>query len=130
MLPQFKSQEPGTNREIEQFMTDYVDLSVGNVLAFAKLNVNPPPCDGYEDDCSAGSDLCCPSENGIYDFLRTENPGKVRWNWFKFLVSARGEVAPDRRLTNKEVDGPVTNAIESLLADRELMAEAQAERRR
>ncbi len=73
---QFAFQEPGTNKEIQEFCnTNYgVSFKIMN-----KINVNGRKTDPF------------------YNFLKKQKPGiagtsQIKWNFTKFLVNRRGQV--------------------------------------
>lgn len=56
---------------------------------FAKSNVNGA-CKGTTADCSADSKLCCPTNDKVFSYLESVLPGKVPWNFEKYLVGKDG----------------------------------------
>lgn len=87
---QFGGQEPGTAEEIEAFCSDTygVDFDL-----LEKVDVN-------------GDDAC-----PLYAYLTGESPfpGKIKWNFEKFLVSRSGEVVA-RYPSSAEPTGPEITA--------------------
>lgn len=81
------NQETGTNEEILEFAQDH--NAEGRFALFAKLTVNSE-CTSSESACAAESAECCPLENPIYEYLKSVLPGKISWNFNKFLVGADG----------------------------------------
>ena len=57
----------------------------------AKSTVNKPHCKTKRPRCGAGTDECCKGNNGVYSFLQSQLPGKVQWNFEKFLVGRDGK---------------------------------------
>ncbi len=84
---QFGNQEPLSNEAIDAFR-----LSKNATFPFfAKSNVNPPPCTtSTVDVCQPSSNLCCPDNNKIYQYLTSVLPGDIGWNFEKFLVGRDG----------------------------------------
>jgi glutathione peroxidase len=68
---QFGAQEPGTDAEIQQFCKTSYDVTFP---VLAKIDVNGPDADP------------------LYEYLREEQPGDIRWNFTKFLVDGDGKV--------------------------------------
>lgn len=93
----FNGQEPGTNAEIQQFCT----LNYGVTFPIlAKIHVNGP------------------EQAPLYAALTGPDakfPGKVKWNFGKFLVDRKGQVVA-RFEPGVQPDSPeVVNAIEAAL---------------
>jgi glutathione peroxidase len=97
---QFGAQEPGTAAEIEAFCKTHYGVSFP---LFAKIDVNGPKA------------------HPLYRFLKREKPGflgfltggRVMWNFTKFLVGPRGEVA--KRYSPATRPERLAPAIERLL---------------
>ena len=94
---QFGAQEPGNAEEIANFcsLTYEVDFPL-----FAKIEVNGPKA------------------HPLYEYLKGEKPGllgskAIKWNFTKFLVDRKGEVAERFAPTTKPED--IKSAIEALL---------------
>ena len=68
---QFGAQDPGTNEEILEFAKSKYDA---NFPMFAKIEVN-------------GDGAC-----ELYNWLKSEKPGDIGWNFTKFLVDRQGKV--------------------------------------
>jgi glutathione peroxidase len=94
----FGGQEPGTNKEIQQFCTDKFDVSFP---MFDKVGVK------------SGT-----GQHPLYAQLTGKSspfPGEVSWNFGKFLVGKDGKILA-RFGSKDEPDSPkVTNAIEAAL---------------
>jgi glutathione peroxidase len=83
---QFGNQEPDANSVIQQFA-----LSKNATFPFfAKSNVNAPFCTGPSTQCLPDSTLCCPSNNGVYEYLHSLFPQPADWNFHKYLVNRQG----------------------------------------
>lgn len=97
---QFGKQEPGTEAEI---------------ATFCKKNY------GVEFDMFAKIDVNGESQAPLYKYLTSEaayqaDPGKVRWNFEKFLVSRDGQVIGRFRTAVEPDDAQVISAIEAALS--------------
>jgi glutathione peroxidase len=97
---QFGAQEPGTEAEIKTFCSTKYDVTFP---MFAKLDVNGA------------------SAHPLYAFLTSqptqpEGPGKISWNFGKFLVGKDGGVIARWAPTEDPTSPAVTSAIESALA--------------
>lgn len=96
---QFGSQEPGSNQDIANFCS--LEYGVSFPM-HAKIDVNGP------------------SQHPLYALLTEPSapfPGKIRWNFSKFLVSRQGEVFERfGSMTNPE-SRKVVVAIENALSD-------------
>lgn len=94
---QFSHQEPGSNAEVKAFAQKYVSLGPGsNVIMFSKSNLNNVSCtaDGA-DVCTPASVECCPTNDGIYDYLLSvTSPGEIVWNFDKIVVDGFGRPFP------------------------------------
>ena len=95
---QFGGQEPGSNEEIKQFCTSKYDVTFP---MFDKIKVNGP------------------DRNPLYVQLAGKDspfPGKITWNFNKFLISRDGKIINrfDSKVT--PVSPEVTQAIEAALA--------------
>ena len=97
---QFGGQEPGTAEEIQEFCR--VNYGVQFDL-FAKIDVN--------------GDEACP----LYKYLtsqktKPQGPGKITWNFEKFLIGRNGKVVARFDHRTKPDDPEVVKAIEAELA--------------
>ncbi len=97
---QFGKQEPGTAKEIQEFCR--VNYGVTFDL-FAKVEVNGPGA--------------C----GLYKYLtsvetKPQGPGKIRWNFEKFIIGRRGEVVARFDPKTHPDDPEVIQVIEAELA--------------
>ena len=93
----FKSQEPGTNAEIQEFCKRTYDVTFP---MFAKVDVN-------------GADA-----HPLYRYLKGERPGilgteAIKWNFTKFLVDRDGKVVRRYAPTDKPED--LDSAVSALL---------------
>ena len=96
---QFGAQEPGTEAEIKTFCSTKYDVTFP---LFAKVDVNGP------------------TAHPLYAFLtaeptKPEGPGKVSWNFGKFLVGKDGAVIARFAPTEDPMSATVTSAIESAI---------------
>ena len=93
---QFGSQEPGDAKQIEQFCAGNYNISFP---MFQKIDVN-------------GSNT-----HPLYQFLKNAKSGllgsSIKWNFTKFLVDRRGQVAARHAPTTKPES--LTKEIEALL---------------
>lgn len=89
---QFLKQEPGTAEEIEQFCK--INYGVSFQL-FEKINVNGPNTDP------------------VYLFLKNALPGKITWNFNKFLLDRNG--VPVKRYPSQTTPKDLEKDIEELL---------------
>lgn len=97
---QFGKQEPGTEKEIAEFCSKTYGVKFD---MFAKVNVN-----GDE-------------QAPLYKFLTSERtdpefPGKINWNFEKFLISRDGKIVKRFAPRVKPDSEEVTKAIEAELA--------------
>jgi glutathione peroxidase len=95
---QFGGQEPGTEEEIAAFCSTKFDVKFP---LFAKINVNGP------------------DRAPLYTFLSGEAakfPGKVGWNFNKFLVGRDGQVIARYESRVAPESAELTNAVEAALA--------------
>ena len=93
----FLSQEPGTEAEIKQFCTSKYDVTFP---MFSKLHVK-----GDE-------------QHPLYAALTAKDsafPGKITWNFNKFLMSKDGHIVSRFGSTDKPESKEVTSAIEMAL---------------
>lgn len=97
---QFGGQEPGTNEEIAKFCKSEYEVSFP---MFAKIEVN-----GEE-------------RHELYGLLAGEKspfPGKIGWNFTKFLVGADGKIIARFGSRNEPMSSDVVAAVEKALAGR------------
>lgn len=97
---QFAAQEPNSNAVIEKFAA--TKSKYGNTCStglgcpfpmFTKSTVNEPMCKNPPNiGCTKDSKECCTRNNPIYEHLRGKLPGKVPWNFAKFLIGRDGTV--------------------------------------
>lgn len=95
---QFGGQEPGTNEEIAKFCESEYEVSFP---MFAKIEVNGD------------------KQHEIYGALTGEKspfPGKVGWNFTKFLVGADGTILARFSSRNDPMSDDVVAAVEKALA--------------
>ncbi len=95
---QFRSQEPGTNKEIKEFCTQTYGVLFP---MFDKLEVNGP------------------GRSPLYTQLvgpESPFPGDIKWNFTKFLVGRDGNILARFEPKQKPDDAEVTKAIEAALA--------------
>ncbi len=97
---QFRQQEPGTAAEIQQFCTAKYGVSFP---LFTKIEVN-------------GDGAC-----DLYKYLtaldaKPKGPGKVTWNFEKFIVGRDGQVVARFAPTVKPDDPAIVKIIEAELA--------------
>jgi glutathione peroxidase len=95
---QFGHQEPGTETDIQQFCTSTYDITFP---LFAKIDVNGP------------------GTHPLYELLKSARPGvlgteRIKWNFTKFLVNARGEVV--ERYSPRDTPEQIESAVSALLA--------------
>ncbi|MFI1990589.1 glutathione peroxidase [Actinoplanes sp. NPDC020271] len=89
---QFGGQEPGTDEEIQEFCS--VNYGV-TFPVFAKVDVNGPEA------------------APLYEFLRAQDGGDVRWNFTKFLVGRDGAVLRryEPNVTPEEIGKDLTEVL-------------------
>ena len=91
---QFLAQAPGTVEEIDSFCTLKFNTKFPR---FAKIKVN-----GKEAD-------------PLYVYLKEQKPGRIEWNFAKFLIDREGNVV--ERFASKDKPEKMTESIEKLLAE-------------
>lgn len=94
---QFGGQEPGTHEEIKTFCASKYSVTFP---LFAKLNVNPP------------------EQHPLYAELTGDSspyPGKIEWNFGKFLIGKDGKILKRFHPKVKPDDKEVISAIEAAL---------------
>ncbi len=89
---QFLHQAPGSNAEIKEFCSLKYDVTF---TQFSKINVN-----GKE-------------AHPLYTFLKEQIPGRIQWNFTKFLVDKNGNVV--KRFSSKEKPEELEEDIKKLL---------------
>lgn len=87
------NQEPESNANIQKFALSK-NFTIGGVgHMFAKTNVNKQ-CTEPESSCTPTSKLCCPSNQGVWTYLKSVSAvpsnGKIPWNFEKYLVGKDG----------------------------------------
>lgn len=91
---QFMKQEPGTTKEIQEFCQINYGVSF---QMFEKINVNGA------------------NTHPIYQFLKNVLPGKITWNFNKFLLDKNG--IPIKRYPSNITPKELEEDIENLLKD-------------
>ena len=90
---QFLAQAPGSVEEIDSFCTLRFNTKFPR---FGKIKVN-----GKEAD-------------PLYVYLKEQRPGRIEWNFAKFLIDREGNVV--ERVSSKTKPETMTESIEKLLA--------------
>lgn len=90
---QFLAQAPGSVEEIDSFCTLKFNTKFPR---FGKIKVN-----GKEAD-------------PLYVYLKEQKPGRIEWNFAKFLIDREGNVV--ERVSSKTKPETMTESIEKLLA--------------
>jgi len=118
---QFAAQEPNSNAVIEKFAA--TKSKYGNTCStglgcpfpmFAKSTVNEPMCKNPPNvGCTKDSKECCTRNNPVYEYLRGKLPGKIPWNFAKFLVGRDGTVLKrwKSRTEPKDLDADIMKAL-------------------
>ena len=93
---EFGKDEPGTNAYIKGFAAQETK-KFGSPLArqfpvFAKSTTNKRCGQPASKGCRPQSTECCSKNDGIYRYLQAKLPGKVNWNYNKYLISRTGAV--------------------------------------
>jgi glutathione peroxidase len=96
---QFGSQEPGTEAEIKKFCETRYSVQFP---MFAKIDVNGP------------------NRHPLYAYLteqatQPDGPGDIQWNFAKFLIDRKGNVAARFAPATAPVSEEIVGAIEGLL---------------
>ena len=100
---QFGRQEPGSSKEIAEFCSSKFSVKFP---MFEKVDVNgDEACDLYKFLTSVKSEAA--------------EPGKIKWNFEKFLVGRDGKVVGRYRSGVKPESDELTEAIEKALASKE-----------
>jgi glutathione peroxidase len=97
---QFGGQEPGTAEEIKTFCTQNYGVTFD---MFAKIDVN-------------GDDAAPLYKTLTATQTKPEGPGKIKWNFEKFLIGRDGKVAARFSPRTEPSEDPVISAIEAELA--------------
>ena len=97
---QFGAQEPGTNAEIKEFCKSKYDVSFD---MFSKVNVN-------------GKDAAPFYKHLTKQAAKPKGPGKVAWNFEKFVIGKDGKVVARFEPRTKPDAPEVLKAIEAALA--------------
>eukprot|EP00897_Mesotaenium_endlicherianum_P004557 jgi/Mesen1/4129/ME000218S03240 len=111
---QFNQQEPKANAEIKRFAED---TYAAPFALFAKTTVNDPEChagEGYTG-CLSDAATCCPRNTGVYRHLKAAFPGKIEWNFAKFLIGRNGVII--KRFAPTVPPLSLQNDIEAALAN-------------
>ena len=90
---QFLAQAPGTVEEIDSFCTLRFNTKFPR---FGKIKVNGKDADP------------------LYVYLKEQKPGRIEWNFAKFLIDREGNVV--ERVSSKTKPETMTESIEKLLA--------------
>lgn len=90
---QFLAQAPGTVEEIDSFCTLRFNTKFPR---FGKIKVNGKDADP------------------LYVYLKEQKPGRIEWNFAKFLIDKEGNVV--ERVASKTKPETMTESIEKLLA--------------
>jgi len=97
---QFGRQEPGSEKEIKSFCTENYGVEFPMM---AKVNVN-------------GEEACDFYKHLTLLKLKPKGPGKVSWNFEKFIISKDGEPVARFEPRTKPTDKQILDAIEAELA--------------
>ena len=97
---QFGAQEPGTNAEIKEFCKSKYEVSFD---MFSKVNVN-------------GKDAAPFYKHLTKQAATPKGPGKVAWNFEKFVIDRQGKVIGRFGPRTKPNDPAVLKLIEGALA--------------
>ncbi|KAJ3077461.1 hypothetical protein HK102_005220 [Quaeritorhiza haematococci] len=89
---QFGAQEPGSNEEIASFCSRTYNVSFE---MFDKVDVNGA------------------NTSPVYTFLKSQQPGDIRWNFGKFLVDKEGKVV--KRFESRDTPESLEAHIKQLL---------------
>mmetsp|Transcript_110363 Transcript_110363/g.276303 ORF Transcript_110363/g.276303 Transcript_110363/m.276303 type:complete len:196 (-) Transcript_110363:238-825(-) len=117
---QFGAQEPKPNVDVKAFAEKSVSLKMGNVVAFAKSNLNFVPCPAKgPDSCTPTSAECCPRNDEVYDYLLAATPPhKIVWNFDKIIVGKDGKpYAEETVLHGPDIDDTLSGIIDKLLEE-------------
>uniref|UniRef100_A0A7S0FXZ6 Glutathione peroxidase n=1 Tax=Pyrodinium bahamense TaxID=73915 RepID=A0A7S0FXZ6_9DINO len=143
---QFANQEPDSNSKIKKFAEQYVSLAQGNVLLFAKSNLNHVACTySGADACMPGTTMCCPPNDAVYNVLLsyplkcltcTESMphSPIGWNFNKIFVDQQGKPWTDEILPADDfelapyIDRMLAGTTPDALAGRAKKASAEYDR--
>jgi glutathione peroxidase-family protein len=119
---QFGAQEPKANSVIKEFAEQSVSLAKdgagSNVIMLAKSNLNGVKCTS-SGGCTPSSDVCCPSNDAVYDYLLSATPpGTIGWNFDKVVVGLDGKPYSGETI----MDGNTVEAGLSQIIDKQLAA--------
>ena len=106
---EFLHQEPGSNAVIETFAAGF-----GNFTMMAKSDVNSECQSSDAGQCAPASTECCSANNAVYPYLKGVLPGKISWNFNKFLVGKDG--APIKRYGTEDFADKMQADITAALA--------------
>ena len=89
---QFGAQEPGSNKEVLEFVQSNYDVTFP---MFAKIDVN--------------GDSTAP----LYSLLKEAQPGDIAWNFTKFLVDGEGNVVErfEPKTTPEEIEPRILDLL-------------------
>lgn len=121
---QFSAQEPGANSVVEAFAEKNVSLGPGSgVVMLAKSNLNGVACAAEgADACTPSSTECCPTNDGVYEYLLANTPpGTIKWNFDKIIVGPDGKpYKGETILHGPDLDAELSSIIDGLLAETKL----------
>ncbi|RGB34791.1 thioredoxin-like protein [Rhizophagus diaphanus] len=89
---QFGAQEPGTEEEIVSFCSATYNVTFP---LFAKIDVNGE------------------NESSVYKYLKSQQPGDIKWNFEKFLIDKNGKVV--KKYTSAVKPEDISSDIENLI---------------
>lgn len=120
---QFGKQEPAPNADVKKFAesqsVSFAKNAVdGNVVMFAKSNLNDVPCSySGADSCTPASAGCCPKNDGLYDYLlEVTPPHTIKWNFDKIIVGRDGRpYQGEEVLHGADLDEKLSGIIDALL---------------
>ncbi|PKC10799.1 glutathione peroxidase [Rhizophagus irregularis] len=91
---QFGAQEPGTEEEIVSFCSATYNVTFP---LFAKIDVNGE------------------NESPVYKYLKSQQPGDIKWNFEKFLIDKSGKVV--KKYTSSVKPEEISSDIENLIKE-------------
>jgi hypothetical protein len=110
------AQEPDANSAVKAFAAKYLELGPqSNVVMLSKSTVNEPRC-AAAGGCTPDSTSCCRSNNGIYEYLQGQVPGKCDWNFNKYPVGKDG-VPNGKRYGDDVYAADLETDIDALLSE-------------